>query len=92
MCVQFDVPARQLVVYRGACDDAARTKVNGPIATPSPRVKFASPAFTEAGTATGVTFYSRGTATPGSVKVTRDGSTKVYTLTVERLTGRVSLT
>jgi hypothetical protein len=39
----------------------------------------------------GVTFYARGTATPGQVKVTRDDSTKTYVLHVEGLTGRVSL-
>ena len=34
------------------------------------------------GTSSGVTFYARGTATPGTVTVTRQDSTRVYTLTV----------
>jgi len=92
MCVQFDVPGDRYSVYRGACDDTARTVIRGPIATGSPQVHLASPAFVEAGTATGVTFYARGTATPGTVEVTRSGSATVFTLAVERLTGRVSLT
>lgn len=92
MCVQFDVPGDQYSVYRGACSDAGRTIVRGPIPTGSARVHLASPAFVEAGTETGVTFFARGTATPGSVEVTRTGSSTVFTLAVERLTGRVSLT
>ena len=37
-----------------------------------------------------VTFRPSGSATPGSFTVTRDNSSKVYTVSVERLTGRVS--
>lgn len=35
-------------------------------------------------------FYARGAATPGTVQIARTGSSKVYTITVEGLTGRVS--
>ena len=38
-----------------------------------------------------MTFFARGTASPGSVRVTREGSSKVYIIQVEGLTGRVSL-
>src|SRR3712207_4782377 len=39
---------------------------------------------------TTVYFYPRGSATKGSLVVARDGRTKVYTVTVEGLTARVS--
>ena len=35
-------------------------------------------------------FYPRGAASPGSLSVTRTGSAKTYSLTVDALTGRVS--
>lgn len=93
MCVQFDVSANVYTVYTGACNDAARVQVVGPIKTSAPSVRVGSPGFTgPSGSSTGVTFYARGTAWPGSVKVTRNGESKVYTLDVEGLTGRVSLT
>jgi type IV fimbrial biogenesis protein FimT len=41
--------------------------------------------------ATCVLFKPRGTATRGTVQVRRDGSSKVYTITVEGLTGRASV-
>jgi len=93
MCVQFDVPANEYTVYTGACDLPARVKTVGPVTTNAASVHIASPAFTaQSGSSTGVTFYARGTATPGTVRVTRNGESKVYTLDVEGLTGRVSLT
>ncbi len=93
MCVQFDVAANVYTVYTGACDDAARVKTVGPVTTNAESVHIASPGFTaSSGSSTGVTFYARGTATPGTVRVTRIGESKVYTLDVEGLTGRVSLT
>lgn len=90
MCVEFDVPANRYTVYRGACEDTGRVAIRGPVEPDSHKVYIADPTFTGAVTS-GVTFYARGTATPGTVKVKRTGSAKVYTLTVERLTGRVSL-
>ena len=90
MCVQFEVSSNNYTVYRGACGDTARVRVGGPFTTDGAQVHVASPSF--AGTpSTGVTFFARGTATQGTVKVTRTGSSKVYTLAVEGLTGRVSL-
>lgn len=92
ICLQFN-GTQSFSVYRGACDNVAKVQVLGPYAANSAEIHFASPAFTAtSGTSTGVTFHARGTAWPGTVTVTRNGSSKVYTLTVEGLTGRVSLT
>jgi len=91
MCLLFDVAANKYTLYRGTCDNTAKTKILGPFATDNPDVHIATPVFTSTGTSSGVTFYARGTASPGTVKVTRVGSSKQYVLTVEGLTGRVSL-
>lgn len=92
-CVTFDVATDSYTVFRGACDDLAKTNVQGPRRTDSAKVHLTAPAFTSpSGTpGAGVSFTARGTAWPGQVKVTRDGSTKTYVLTVEGLTGRVAL-
>ena len=92
MCVQFDVDADQYDVYRGACDSSSRVRVAGPISTAASSVELSAPGFTaqSGATSTGVTFYARGTAWPGTVQVTRTGESRVYTLRVEGLTGRVS--
>ncbi|MFC4785494.1 GspH/FimT family pseudopilin [Nocardioides sp. MAHUQ-72] len=89
MCVKFTSSPARYTLYRGACDDTAKTKVNGPFQVNGSRVGIGSPSFTDS--TGGVTFFARGTASPGSVTVTRQGSSKVYTLEVEGLTGRVSL-
>jgi prepilin-type N-terminal cleavage/methylation domain-containing protein len=91
-CVEFDVAASSYTVYSGACD-AAKVKVRGPIGTGSKSVHLSSPAFrSPAGTTKpGVTFTPRGTAWPGQVSVTCDNSSTTYVLSVEGLTGRVSL-
>ena len=91
MCVLFDPTANEYAVSRGVCGSGG-TVVLGPVPTDSREVRIASPVFTStAGTGAGVTFFARGTAWPGSVRVTRSGSSKQYVLTVEGLTGRVSL-
>lgn len=91
MCVWFDVAANSYTVYRGACD-APKTKIAGPYETGAPEVEVTAPTFTApSGTSAGATFYARGTASPGEVRVGRSGSSKVYVLKVEGLTGRVSL-
>lgn len=92
MCVLFDGSGSRYTVYRGACADTGKVRVEGPIATNGAAVRLSVPAFSGTTATTGVTFYSRGTATPGSVKVVRTGSSKIYTVAVEGLTGRVSLT
>jgi prepilin-type N-terminal cleavage/methylation domain-containing protein len=92
MCVSFRVAQNDYTVYRGACDSTTKVALIGPVASDSADTRLSAPAFTgTSGTSAGVTFNARGTAWPGSVKVTRGGSPKIYTLTVEGLTGRVSL-
>jgi type II secretion system protein H len=89
LCVWFDTAANTYTVHRGEC--ASKTGVvSGPFRTAAPSVKIASPAFGSPGSA-GVTMQPRGTADAGSVLVTRSDAAKQYTLTVERLTGRVTL-
>ena len=53
---------------------------------------FTNPRFTQSDNSIGSTayFYARGAATPGTVQVARTHSSKIYTITVEGLTGRVS--
>lgn len=94
MCVLFDVAAGSWTVYRDTCsvvatqDPALRDRAFGPDEPDSSAVHVSEPLFNGG---PGVTFYARGTATQGQVKVTRDDSTKTYVLHVEGLTGRVSL-
>lgn len=89
-CVTFDVDAQVFTLYRGACDDPSRTQLQTR-RPDSGHVRLASPAFVgPSGPTSGVTFKPRGTAWPGSVQVTRAGAGKVYTVSVEGLTGRVS--
>lgn len=98
MCVWFDVTANTSSVYRGTCDDSGKQLIQGPVAPAGAEVRLAAPAYTwdanadgASETYAGVTFYARGNAWPGTVEVRRGGSSKTYTLTVEGLTGRVSL-
>jgi type II secretion system protein H len=92
VCVAFRVAENDYTLYRGACDDVAKVRVIGPVVSDSADVRLVSPVFTSpSGASTGVTFSARGTAWPGSVRLTRTGSSKIFTLTVEGLTGRVSV-
>jgi prepilin-type N-terminal cleavage/methylation domain-containing protein len=90
LCVAFDLTAQTYSVLRGACGTAGQVKIDGPM-RPDPGVRLASAAFAApgGGTTAGVTFYARGTATPGQAVISRTGSTRVDTLVVEGLTGRV---
>jgi len=91
ICVSFRVAQNDYTVYRGACGSPTET-VLGPVASQSADVRLSAPVFTgTSGVSTGVTFNARGTAWPGSVQLTRAGSSKTFTLTVEGMTGRVSL-
>lgn len=55
------------------------------------RFTFVSPSFVgPSGTTQRATFYPRGSATPGTLDVSRTGSDKVHRITVEGLTARVS--
>ncbi|HVE28145.1 MAG TPA: GspH/FimT family protein [Sporichthya sp.] len=84
MCVSFNLAAQTYSVLRGTCASAPTVVLQGPIRPDTGvRLESASPAI-------GVTFYPRGTATPGVVTISRKGSARVDTLTVEGLTGRVS--
>jgi type II secretion system protein H len=93
MCLDFQSSSNQYTVYRGSCDDPLRVKVYGPVVSVAAKARIDSPVFTApaGATSTGVTFYARGTAWPGTVKIVRAGTSKVYLLHVEGLTGRVSL-
>ena len=94
MCVRFDTVANTYAVLRGRCDVAVDV-VQAATKAASGNVRLASPAFTAPGPPelsgkTAVEFTSRGTAWPGSVKLTRPGATD-ETITVEGLTGRATL-
>lgn len=91
-CVWFDVANATYTVYRGACNASTKQKLSGPHHTAADDVTLSDPSFSaSSGSSAGVTFYARGTAASGEVSVSRSGSAKVYRLTVEGLTGRVSL-
>ena len=92
-CVKFDTTANAYTVYRFACNTTGNVKVNGPFTLGDPRVQLGNVAFDSVSpaTSTQLTFKASGSATPGTLQVIRTGSTKVYTLDVEGLTGRVSV-
>jgi len=91
-CFAFDDVADTYSVYRGRCSESTKSLFRGPVAIAA-GVHITSPSFTSAaGTQVpSVTFAARGTGSGGDVDITRDGSSKTYTLTVDWLTGRVSL-
>jgi prepilin-type N-terminal cleavage/methylation domain-containing protein len=75
--------------YDGTCScfkQSAQLRPNGASVT------YSSPSFKQADGSmqTFAIFAGSGSATPGTVKVLRSGTSKVYTVTVEGLTGRVS--
>jgi len=91
-CVSFDTAARSYQVFKFAC--GAGGTPSGPAdKTQSSRVTLVTPTFTQlnGSTASQVSFFPRGSATKGSVVVARQGSSRMYTITVEGLTGRVAL-
>jgi type II secretory pathway pseudopilin PulG len=91
MCVEFDTAAQAYNVYRGACDSGDKIILEGPIRPQGSGPRITSPSFNgPSGPTSGVTFAPRGTAWPGTVRVTRPGSDRVWTVGVEGLTGRVS--
>lgn len=91
-CVSFDVPNRSYQLSKFGCGSAG-IPIGSAKKTQSNRVELRAPTFQQSsgGTASTVLFYPRGSATKGSVVVARSGSSKAYTITVEGLTGRVSL-
>ena len=93
-CVRFDTVASTYTVYRYACHDpAGNVKVNGPFTLGDSNLHLTNVSFSSVApaTSTEVTFRASGSATPGDLKITRSGSSKSYTLDVEGLTGRVSV-
>jgi prepilin-type N-terminal cleavage/methylation domain-containing protein len=92
-CVKFDATGDSYTVYRNACAPTGNVKVGGPFTLGDSRVHLSAVSFTAVApaTSTEVTFRSSGSATPGGLNVTRTGSTKTYSIDVEGLTGRVSL-
>jgi prepilin-type N-terminal cleavage/methylation domain-containing protein len=92
-CVKFDTSANTYTIYRFACAPTGNVKVKGPFTLGDPRVQLGTVSFDSVSPATNsqLTFNASGSATPGTLTVTRTGSTKVYTLSVEGLTGRVSV-
>lgn len=92
ICLQFN-GTQSYSVYRGACA-GTKTLVLGPFQSDSSTTRFTPAPSTYPGsscTATGATFYARGTAAECALTVTRTDASKVYVLKVEGLTGRVSL-
>jgi prepilin-type N-terminal cleavage/methylation domain-containing protein len=90
-CVLFDEAAETYAVYRGGCSDSTKQKVAGPV-TAANGIDIDDPSFiATSGSSPGVTFQGRGTATPGDVRIGRNGSGTTYQLAVDWLTGRVSL-
>ena len=90
ICVRFDATAETYTVLQGRCD--ATTTVIQNARTAPAGVDLDGPVFQHGTdhTEPGVTFTSRGTATPGQVYVQRDGGPRTK-LKVEGLTGRVSM-
>ena len=90
LCVDFDLPAQSWSVLRGACGSSGQVLMQGPL-RPESGTRVDSASFAAgASTVDAATFYPRGTATPGTLTVTRTGSERVDTLVIEGLTGRVS--
>lgn len=90
-CVLFDADTDSWQVFRGRCDSSTRQRIEGPVQIDG-NLDIEAPSFLVASgsTSPGVTFSPRGSATPGSVELRRDGSDTVVTLRVEGLTGRVT--
>jgi type II secretion system protein H len=92
LCVRFAGDRYSVYIVDANPCGLTGPRVDGPFTADAHDVSFSSPSFAStSGAGTDVLFYARGTASPGSVKVIRAGSTKVYTVKVEGLTGRVSL-
>ena len=90
LCIDFDLTAQSWSVLRGACGTAGQVTLQGPL-RPEDGTRINSVSFAAGGsTVDAVTFYPRGTATPGTLTITRTGANRVDTLAIEGLTGRVS--
>lgn len=92
-CVSFDPATRSYRTYKFACG-ATGTALGEAKKTRSQRVLLQTPAFlqTDGSSGTTLSFFPRGSATKGTVRVGRTGGSKTYSISVEGLTGRVSFT
>ncbi|MCA1822808.1 MAG: GspH/FimT family pseudopilin [Frankia sp.] len=90
-CVAFDAGAARWRLYRAACDGTG-TLANGPFRAEG-KTSISAPSFRlpSGALTTSAYFYPRGTATPGSVTVSRANASKTYVISVEGLTARVSV-
>jgi prepilin-type N-terminal cleavage/methylation domain-containing protein len=93
LCVKFDTTAETYTVYRFECATTGNVKVSGPFSLGDGRLLLSGVQFHKPdGTIVGmVTFRPSGSAWPGGLTIARTGSSKTYSLTVEGLTGRVSV-
>ena len=91
ICVSFSTAADSWTVRRGSCASPGAQLDTDTV--DAGHVGIDQPTFADgAGSpGTGVTFFPRGTATPGKVDVVREGTDTVWTVRVEGLTGRVSI-
>lgn len=88
-CVTFNTTASTFAIFRSGCSG---TQVGQTRALFNGHSHLVSASFeqTDGTFAPQVIFTPRGSASPGGVVVSRDGSSKTYTISVEGLTGRVS--
>jgi len=88
---RVDISASSVVTYRlgpGGDEQKRQYEID------DESVTFSSPSFEDSSGVAGTSafFYPRGSASKGDVDVVRDGRAKVYTVSVEGLTARVSFT
>ena len=87
--VDFAADGKSATVYRLTSGTYVAGQTVKPMAS---NIRYTSPSFLQSGggSGTSVYFYPRGSAGKGTVLVTRTGSSKTYTVSVEGLTARVS--
>lgn len=88
-CVTFDAPAGTWSTRRLSCTGDI---VKGPEQVEGRQISLTDAGFVQpdGSTQPQVLFTPRGTGSKGSIKLNRVGSSKVYVISVEGLTGRVS--
>lgn len=88
-CVTFDQASGSWTTHRLSCTGAV---VKGPEDVAGGQITLTDAGFLQpdGSTQAQVLFTPRGTGSKGSLRVRRGGSSKVYTVSVEGLTGRVS--
>lgn len=92
MCVLFDTVSDSWALYRRTCDDPTKQLLESGFETADGRVHLDAASFVSGPgvSGAGVTFRSRGTASPGQVRIGREGTDTTYIVRVDGLTGRVS--